>query len=98
MLASLVLLVKSRGEMFDKVLLSMKKDYQVLYNSLENKSLFLSGNGIQYIEQNIVREIGDFASDIAQVSMAIQKSKYDGSNEKFNKWVVRPNKGTEDKV
>lgn len=92
MLASLVLLAKSRGQMFNKVLLSMKKDYQDLYDSIENKPILLTGNEIKYIDRNIVREIGDYASDIAQVSMAIQKSKYDGSDEKFNEWVIRPSK------
>ena len=98
MLASLVLITKSRAEMFDKVLNSMKKDYQELYDSIENKPVLLIGDKIQYIERNIVREIGDYASDIAQVSMAIQKSKYDGSDEKFNEWVIRQSKDSKEEL
>lgn len=31
----------------------------------------------------------DYHSDIAQISMAIQKSKYDGTEEKYREWVIR---------
>lgn len=44
---------------------------------------------IQYVELNATSGLSDYHSDIAQISMAIQKSKYDGSDEKFNDWVVR---------
>ena len=44
---------------------------------------------VQYVELNATSGLSDYYSDIAQISMAIQKSKYDGSDEKFNDWVVR---------
>lgn len=34
--------------------------------------------------------LNDYGSDVAQISMAIQKSKYEGSDEKFKEWIVRP--------
>ena len=46
---------------------------------------------VQYCRQKIVAGIDDFGSDIAQISMAIQKSKYDGSDDKFYEWVIRRN-------
>lgn len=46
---------------------------------------------VQYYRQKVISEVDDFDSDIAQISMAIQKSKYDGSDEKFHEWVIRRN-------
>ena len=47
---------------------------------------------VQYCRQKVILGIDDYGSDIAQISMAIQKSKYDGSDDKFNDWVIRRNK------
>ena len=44
---------------------------------------------VQYCRRKVVSDINDLDSDIAQISMAIQKSKYDGSDEKFYEWVIR---------
>lgn len=43
---------------------------------------------IYYETQNPVR-LASPTTDISQISMAIQKSKYDGSDEKYNEWVIR---------
>lgn len=39
---------------------------------------------------NSTAGLSDYSSDIAQISMAIQKSKYDGTDEKFRELVIRP--------
>ena len=97
MLASLTIHTKKRIEQFEKVLRSMKADYQEIYDSIEEKPLLMTAQGmstrVQYVEVNGTSGLSDYHSDIAQISMAIQKSKYDGSEEKFNEWVVRPNAG-----
>ena len=71
----------------------MKADYQEIYDSIKGKSFLMTPHGltdrVQYVEVNDTSGLSDHHSDIAQISMAIQKSKYDGSDEKFNDWVVR---------
>ena len=93
MLASLTIHAQKRIEQFEKVLRSMKADYQEIYDSIENKPFLMTTHGfsdrVQYVELNVTSGLSDYHSDIAQISMAIQKSKYDGSDEKFNDWVVR---------
>ena len=94
MLASLTKHAQKRIEQFEKVLKNMKADYQEIYDSIEEKPLLMTAQSlssrVQYIEVNGTSGLSDYHSDIAQISMAIQKSKYDGSEEKFNDWVVRP--------
>lgn len=94
LLASLTIHTQKRIEQFEKVLKSMKADYQEIYDSFEEKPLLMTAKGlptkVQYVEVNRTAGLFDYHSDIAQISMAIQKSKYDGSEEKFNDWVVRP--------
>lgn len=93
MLASLTIHAQKRIEQFEKVLRSMKDDYQEIYDSIENRPFLMTTSGfsgrVQYVELKATSALSDYHSDIAQISMAIQKSKYDGSNEKFNDWVVR---------
>ena len=73
----------------------MKTDYQEMYDSIENKPFLLSPGGfssaVQYIDHQGVSRLTDMSSDISRISMAIQKSKYDGTDEKFKEWVVRFN-------
>jgi len=94
MLASLTIHAQKRIEQFEKVLESMKADYQEIYNSIENKPYLMTTHGfsdrVQYVELDGTSGLSDYHSDIAQVSMAIQKSRYDGTDEKFKEWVVRP--------
>lgn len=93
MLASLTIHTKTRIDQFETILNCMKSDYQEMFNSIENRPFFLSANDfssdIQYIDRHVVTTLGDYNSDVTQISMAIQKSKYDGSDEMFNKWVLR---------
>lgn len=95
MLASLVIHAEERIEQFESVLQAMKTDYQEMYDSIENKPFLLSPGGfssaVQYIDHHGVSRLTDMSSDISQISMAIQKSKYDGTDEKFKEWVVRFN-------
>lgn len=98
MLASLTIHAQKRIEQFEKVLMSMKADYQEIYDSIEEKPMIMTEQGmstrVQYVEVNDTSGLSDYHSDIAQISMAIQKSKYDGSEEKFNEWVVRSKLGS----
>ena len=100
MLASLVIHSKRRIEQFEKLLASMKADYQELFDSIEDKPYIMTAQGlsseVQYIEVNTTASLLDHGSDIAQISMAIQKSKYDGSEEKFNEWIFRLGDTTEE--
>lgn len=93
MLVSLILHTEKRIEQFEKVLAGMKADYQEMYNSIRGKSYLVTLQGfseaVQYVELSRTAGLSDHSSDIAQISMAIQKSKYDGSKEKFKEWVVR---------
>lgn len=93
MLVSFVSHTKMRISQFEDILDAMKADYQTLYDSLPYKTFVLTQGGasteIQYIEHPSTSSITDMSSDIAQISMAIQKSKYDGTDEKFNEWVLR---------
>ena len=95
MLASLAIHTEERIEQFGSVLQAMKTDYQEMYDSIENKPFLLSPGGfssaVQYIDRHGVSRLTDMSSDISQISMAIQKSKYDGTDEKFKEWVVRFN-------
>lgn len=96
MLASLIYHNEIRIRQFETILSSMKNDYQELFDSLDQRAMVASPGvdmfQVQYSRHDVIAGIDDFASDIAQISMAIQKSKYDGSNEKFNEWVIRRNK------
>lgn len=80
MLASLALHAQKRIDQFEKVLKNMKADYQEIYDSIEGKHFLMTTHGIsdsvQYVEVNGAAGLSDYHSDIAQISMAIQKSKY----------------------
>ena len=91
-LASLLLHNQKRQEQFLEVLKCMKADYQEMFDSLEVKPLVL-GQGIlsgevEYIESNEIVRFGDYASDVSQISMSIQKGKYDGSENAYNEWTI----------
>ena len=94
MLASLSIHAGKRIKQFEKVLTSMKADYQKIYDSIDNKPYIITEHGfsdrVQYVEMNSTAGLSDYSSDIAQISMAIQKSKYDGTDEKFRELVIRP--------
>ena len=78
----------------------MKADYQEMFDSIEDKPYIMTAEGlsseVQYVELHTVAGLSDQASDTAQISMAIQKSKYDGSVEKFKEWVFRFQNATEE--
>ena len=89
-LASLVMYSEKSISDFEKVLESMKNDYQEMYDSISGKQLVMGPFGftsnVQYCERFITSSISDYQSDVAQISMAIQKSKYDGSEENYKKF------------
>ena len=82
-LGSLVIHTERRIKQFQSILASMKDDYQEMFDSVEPKSFtLLPGTDltkVQYIERPVVSRLDDLSSDTSQISMAIQKSKYDGS-------------------
>ncbi len=91
-LASLIIYVEKRIEQFEAIIKNMKSDYQEMYNCIEDKPLLMTSHGlsskVQYIERTITRSLIGDQTDIAQISMAIQKSKYDGTEEAFKEWSV----------
>lgn len=93
MLVSLTIHTQKRIEQFEAIIKSMKFDYQEMYNSIKDKPMLMTMHGIsdevQYVERYITSHLIGYQSDISQISMAIQKSKYDGSIHDFEKWVVR---------
>ena len=94
MLGSLAIHTSKRIVQFERILEQMKIDYQEIYDTIEDRPFIMTPDGlsdkVHYMEKNIISGLSDYQSDIAQISMAIQKSKYDGSEEKFNDWVIRP--------
>ena len=93
-LASLTIHAEKRIQQFQTVLGRMKADYQEVYDSIKNKPVLMTAHGfsdsVQFVELYRTAGLADYHSDIAQVSMAIQKSLYDGTEEKFKEWVIRP--------
>ena len=70
----------------------MKADYKKLYQQIENTPFVFNGNWLTrdtiFFERNFTQRFADFSADVTQISMAIQKSKYDGSTDSFNKWAI----------
>jgi hypothetical protein len=67
----------------------MKKDYEEMYNSLPDTTYMMTSIGlsreVQYVEQEIVnQDLENGSSNIASLSMGIQKGKYDGSKGAFD--------------
>lgn len=92
MLISLLLHVEKRTKQFEVILEKMKKDYNEMYQKIDNKPILIFGlpnsQNVVFHEEFITHRYDDFSNDISQVSMAIQKSKYDGSDEIYNQWVI----------
>ena len=93
MLASLTIHTQKRREQFLMVINSMKSDYEELYSYISSNFLFVSNGGlinnVQYLEKYETGKLMGYQSDIIQLSMAIQKSKYDGSSQAFKEWSLR---------
>ncbi len=86
-LISLNIHTEQRISQFEHVLECMKIDYEEMILSLDEVPCVLTPNGfslgMQYMEENITISLSDYRTDVSQVSMAIQKSKYDGTDEKY---------------
>lgn len=75
---------KIRGAQFEVILMEMKADYQSLVDELPESSYLVINKGlsreVQYIEWEIGSQNPNSAgSNIASLSMGIQKGKYDGT-------------------
>lgn len=82
-----------RMKQFEAILSEMKEDYQELFTSLPDKSFVTVGIGVspkvQYVEQVIVGQTAKAAgSNIASVSMGIQKGKYDGTDKAIDNLIA----------
>lgn len=93
MLISLGFHAEKRIEQFELVLSAMKEDYSEIYRATSQpKKIMLDGkiyNDIVYVSQAHTARLKDPSGDTVQISMAIQKSKYDGSDEKYNEWTIK---------
>ncbi|MGO5444172.1 hypothetical protein ACTQXY_11755 [Faecalimonas sp. LCP19S3_D12] len=79
-----------RIKQFDTILSEMKKDYQELYDlycsTMSMPREYNQPGQVQYMEYDIEAQTAKQAgANIAQISMGIQKGKYDGSIEAFNR-------------
>lgn len=92
MLLSLSAHVEIRTAQFELILKQMKSDYEEMYDRVENKPIYLNGprdtSKVIYFERTYPTRFVSPASDVTQISMAIQKSKYDGSTDKYNEWAI----------
>ncbi len=92
MLISLSVHAQRRIEQFELILAQMKADYKKLYQQIENTPFVFNGNQLTrdatFFERNFTQRFADFSADVTQISMAIQKSKYDGTTEVYNKWAI----------
>lgn len=81
---------KTRGEQFRLILSEMKEDYQEMINALPDEAYIVtcrnSSRNVQYIEQVVTAMNAENAgSKIASMSMGIQRGKYDGTTEMYEK-------------
>ncbi len=92
MLITLVGHTHKRAEQFETVLEHMKSDYIEMYETIPNRPFhFVDGklsDEIYFHTLNRISRLESVSSDISQLSMGIQKSKYNGSNDSFEEWTV----------
>ena len=91
MLSDFIIHNGERADQFETIFSEMKKDYQEMYGLLPDTPYIMTGIGltkeVQYMEQEIYNQDPKKAgSSIASLSMGIQKGKYDGTDEMFEKW------------
>lgn len=95
-LCSLSLHTEKRAKQFQTVIDSMKQDYEEMYQRTNPHGMSLFGGELfdmTKVQFKIYRidqpkQLLDSDDLTAQVSMAIQKGKYDGSDEAFHKWTL----------
>lgn len=80
-----------RIRQFESILDEMKKDYQSMYESLSDDILVMTGmrgtQEITYLDYEVdAMDSKCTGANIASLSMGIQKGKYDGSDEAYEKW------------
>ena len=92
MLITLYIHANKRIEQFEMVLAKMKSDYEEMYQKVKCKPVYLIGpkdtTKVIYYERYETNRFNNPSSDVTQISMAIQKSKYDGSAKSFNEWAI----------
>lgn len=92
MLISLEKHAKKRIQQFETILEEMKSFYSEIYHTIPHAKMLLAdgsfSDDVLYVDQYHTSRLTDHHGDVAQISMAIQKSKYDGSDEKFKEWTL----------
>lgn len=99
MLITLYIHVNKRIEQFELVLSKMKSDYDEMYQKVKYKPVYLVGpkdtSKAIFYERYETNRLNNHSSDVTQISMAIQKSKYDGSTKSFNQWAINKTENDE---
>lgn len=97
-LLSLNLHMKRRTEDTQLILDCMMSDYREMYKATNPQGMIyfhgelFNNNEVSFkvYEVDSPKKLWDFSDKATQISMAIQKSKYDGSEEDFTKWTADP--------
>ena len=92
MLISLEKHAKKRIQQFETILEEMKSYYSEIYHTIPHAKMLLEdgsfSDDVFYVDQYHTSRLTDHHGDVAQISMAIQKSKYDGSDERCREWTL----------
>lgn len=75
---------KLREKQFEMILAEMKRDYQEMFDALPDRGLLITDQGLSFKVQYIENELWNVDTDkagakVSEVSMQIQKGKYNGS-------------------
>lgn len=74
---------------FTLILQAMISDYKEMFAELKNRPFLIpGGDSLQVIEKKVTHRLMDHITDSTQISMAIQKSKYSGTQEDFDKYAI----------
>ncbi len=86
MLASFVAHNEIRQQQFETVLSEMKADYQAMYDTIPNAPFIMGiGKSVKYVVFPVEFDWEGNDSSIAQLAMGIQRGKYDGTDESYEK-------------
>lgn len=89
MLTSLTLHAENKISQFNTILQSMKADYTEMYNKSPSRCFILvhgkPESNVVYTEMPKTVRLEGYQTDIIQLSMGIQKSKYDGSKDSYER-------------
>lgn len=95
-LYSLSLHVETKVKQFNTILESMKQDYKEMYQKISPKGMqyfngqLFDNSDVEFkiYREKTLKQLLDTTDMVAQISMAIQQGKYDGTDEVFHKWTL----------